>query len=847
MDGSYKYVYNTYGFILTVPDLKPNIGLFWYFFTEMFEHFRVLFVCAFQINALALYVVPLTLRFKKDPILLATVLIALSSIFRSYPCVGDVGFYLALLPMWKHLFTCQASPDLPAPRRLDVFLSLLKKLELQSQLDMRLLSSGLAKNDGIEQSSVNAIETEFLLPFRASSFQFNKFKILMDIFLPSQNLVQVDEILPIAEKCLMHKMLSSTVRQWERGDENLVCPLSAQLGQNNNMDTQSNSRWLPVAGISWEFSNGEYRFTDDTKTPNIVMEDVAEPLMVSAKQEWVDDIETLIPAVNNTPILRRQSDVADIGNVWVATLAGDLAEVVVNQGPRVGSIAQNMVIGSNNRWNDTLLPRDHYLFPQNLTVADWQFTDAEILAGIDGLILAHHVPKWVEQRRSLRLSQVLDMYYSNEGVSFDPSIKACNRQNLFSDIVNKGDLLVETSRFAHVLSLRQITVYVPVEEMERMAVAAVNAFMDYAPTLLRRVHKACEMLGGAPVVDLIVATDGSWKGYDVEQFMSWIGGSLETNMQRGSISLLHGNTGTWIAPPSYNLTTMFSYIKNFTDEWPNRLNLPTVMSTILQYSLNKSVAEIANNASGGPSTVVLIVSPSDRPSAPEMDRTRELMALLRTSYFDVYFSYVAEDLSDFQNINNEYLDYSELFISTTSTSVQDIVAAVDTFLVKSDIPQRLMGPQCPFNNTVFNQVEFEDFVLPNRPMLYRIHPFYLRLQDLIRVQFRNDGQGQLLVCMWRGAEASHNCQTIEQRGIHMFNLTKPCPSPDFCLPAYFTVTATSTDNLCANNDCRLPHQVGYYMSHAGLRCLPLQGNANTSEPFLKLIITSLLLLIFKIN
>lgn len=96
-----------YHFRLTVPDLKPNIGLFWYFFTEMFEHFRLLFVCAFQINALALYVVPLTLRFKKEPVLLATVLIALSTIFRSYPCIGDVGFYLALLPMWKHLFTCK--------------------------------------------------------------------------------------------------------------------------------------------------------------------------------------------------------------------------------------------------------------------------------------------------------------------------------------------------------------------------------------------------------------------------------------------------------------------------------------------------------------------------------------------------------------------------------------------------------------------------------------------------------------------------------------------------------------------------------------------------------------------
>ncbi|VVD01340.1 unnamed protein product [Leptidea sinapis] len=105
MDGSYDYVYNTYGFILNVPDLKPNIGLFWYFFTEMFEHFRLLFVCAFQINALVLYVVPLTLRFRNEPMLLATVLITLSAIFRSYPCIGDVGFYLALLPMWKPLFS----------------------------------------------------------------------------------------------------------------------------------------------------------------------------------------------------------------------------------------------------------------------------------------------------------------------------------------------------------------------------------------------------------------------------------------------------------------------------------------------------------------------------------------------------------------------------------------------------------------------------------------------------------------------------------------------------------------------------------------------------------------------
>lgn len=94
--------------------------------------------------------------------------------------------------------------------------------------------------DGIEQSSVNAVETEFVLPYRASAFQFHKYKLLMDLFLPSQNLIEVDEILSLDEKCLLHKMLSSAVRQWERGDEGTVCPVSAE--QSQNMATASSSR-----------------------------------------------------------------------------------------------------------------------------------------------------------------------------------------------------------------------------------------------------------------------------------------------------------------------------------------------------------------------------------------------------------------------------------------------------------------------------------------------------------------------------------------------------------------------------------------------------------------------------
>lgn len=54
----------------------------------------------------------------------------------------------------------------------------------------------------------------------------------MELFLPSQSdIINVDEGLNNIEKCLLHKMLSSTVRPWERGDESLVCPLTVQNRQ----------------------------------------------------------------------------------------------------------------------------------------------------------------------------------------------------------------------------------------------------------------------------------------------------------------------------------------------------------------------------------------------------------------------------------------------------------------------------------------------------------------------------------------------------------------------------------------------------------------------------------------
>uniref|UniRef100_A0A182UUT0 Uncharacterized protein n=1 Tax=Anopheles merus TaxID=30066 RepID=A0A182UUT0_ANOME len=103
MGGDWSFLDATYGFIINCRSLQPNIGLFWYFFTEMFDHFRTLFLYSFQINATLLYLFPLTFKLHKEPIMLATMLIGLAAVFRSYPCIGDVSFYLALIPLWKSI------------------------------------------------------------------------------------------------------------------------------------------------------------------------------------------------------------------------------------------------------------------------------------------------------------------------------------------------------------------------------------------------------------------------------------------------------------------------------------------------------------------------------------------------------------------------------------------------------------------------------------------------------------------------------------------------------------------------------------------------------------------------
>ncbi|KAJ3177638.1 hypothetical protein HDU87_004391 [Geranomyces variabilis] len=101
--GSWEFLPSTYGVILSVSDLTPNIGLFWYFFIEMFDQFRPFFLCVFQIMVFV-FVMPISLVFRDHPLFVAFAMSAIMAIFKPYPSVGDTALYLAFFAMHQELF-----------------------------------------------------------------------------------------------------------------------------------------------------------------------------------------------------------------------------------------------------------------------------------------------------------------------------------------------------------------------------------------------------------------------------------------------------------------------------------------------------------------------------------------------------------------------------------------------------------------------------------------------------------------------------------------------------------------------------------------------------------------------
>lgn len=115
LDGNYGWSFldRVYGFQFFVEDLQPNIGVSWYFHTEVFQHFRLLFLFVFQYHVF-LYTIPICYKFADYPMTACWLLLTLVCLFKPYPSLGDVVLFLSIFPVLSHLLNHMSYKSLVA-------------------------------------------------------------------------------------------------------------------------------------------------------------------------------------------------------------------------------------------------------------------------------------------------------------------------------------------------------------------------------------------------------------------------------------------------------------------------------------------------------------------------------------------------------------------------------------------------------------------------------------------------------------------------------------------------------------------------------------------------------------
>jgi len=107
--GSWSWVGKVWGAELTLPDLTPNPGLWWYFFTEMFDHFRPFFLMVFSVHLL-IYIAPVCIKFQHDPLYATFILVGVLGTFKAYLTLADPGLFLSMIVLFPETFPYLANP-----------------------------------------------------------------------------------------------------------------------------------------------------------------------------------------------------------------------------------------------------------------------------------------------------------------------------------------------------------------------------------------------------------------------------------------------------------------------------------------------------------------------------------------------------------------------------------------------------------------------------------------------------------------------------------------------------------------------------------------------------------------
>ncbi|KAF5281457.1 hypothetical protein FQA39_LY17775 [Lamprigera yunnana] len=444
-----------------------------------------------------------------------------------------------LIPCYRKSYQDQLNKP---PLNIQLLIELIRKFEFKKQnaINMRMFTTSLlhsTRYDGVMYTP-GLPETEFTIPYRANGKQFYKFKLLVDYMISGKPELILDELDSVKDLCILHEIISSTTQIYPGRDGNL-CAKMKDVTYKGVDDLLQDCCCFVEGGVV----NTKWGVI----SPGHIIAGVA-----AALQEMSMEMQELVPIIQKKSNQTKNNFeyTGSINNVRIATIAGDLGELTLQQA------FHKPQFGNYGLWNDTLLPRIYYL-PD----IRYEMTSAELLGGIDGAIFAENIKIWRSTIRRTRLSQLIDMYYSKRGIVFDNAYRACDRKSNLRRILEKYNLTEDTYKAANLLNeVSDLTWNPEPTSLLKYAEVVTAGFQKEAESQTTKYSDCNIQTYQVQPLEVLTIFDESWTRYEIEVFLGPLTEAIDLGFYGSSLGIINSESATWFTNVTDSLVQLYDDI-----------------------------------------------------------------------------------------------------------------------------------------------------------------------------------------------------------------------------------------------------------------------------------------------
>lgn len=559
---------------------------------------------------------------------------------------------------------------------------------------------------------------------------------------------------------------------------------------------------------------------------------------------------------------RQQVQPMRVDNRWAATLSGDLAEVTLLHAP---SQPANIQVGAAGAWNQTVAPRWFFLSQRTAL----EMTDAEIRAGIDGLALATNVIEWRNRANMLRLSQVLDMYYSQRGV-FNQQMRSCNRRDLFTTVAPIQAMRDQAVAFSNILDKEmQMAFTVTQQAIVQFSGGAADALASYVPTSLNDL--SCEATAITPndptiwraAADLFIFVDTAWAFRDIHSVVAHLLDNLDVGRFGTTYTILNAFNGEVLVNSTQFLGDFHArYTPELHVAQTAGLNLPTILRSLREQVTPIMMAERQNNSMSGRAKVSLILPNTAAVSEGDSNFAVERLHILREEVPDLRLMFFAGGTPTRFNrfVREESRDIFQMREIGTGAIIDSVNVQTTPVIRRiQQEPRRVVNPRCGHDwiQTTWGSNSFNQYVEPRGIVFYRLQPNYFYQQGQNRrLRIQGHGFATVTVCHSRWVQLPRanttqnneavNCRVINTETVDI-DLSNACEGHSVihtCPPVFFSVEHTQqtevTNLRCTERECRFPDNARFAVVVENMGCFSSAGKLFSSLTLLMVAIFSVL-------